>query len=457
MASPQVVPPLPQGYSLDQSGTTPPLPAGYKLDAVEAPKQGFMGAFADDMAAMVKGAPEGIARMVPGPQQYFQVKDAIADYQSIKETGKTLAQRRDDQRKAAGYSLPYRVIAPVGEAVGVNATGMEEAAAKGDSGAILGHATAAAAPYVLAPVAGEAVEGAAAGVRKFANPAAERLYQSALKPPPSLPATDVKALVRAGLNESIPVSEAGVATISKLVDNLNNEVKSKIASGAQAGQTVDPSAVAQRVDQVRGKFSKQVNPNADLAALDASKQEFLQNNSTPPASGIGPANVKPIPVDEAQAIKQGTYRQMSAKAYGEMGTATTEAQKALARGIKEELEVQFPEIKGVNARIGSMLDLDEVLQRAVNREANKVVLPLGGPIAGGAVAAATGSGPAGAAAFALKSALENQGVKSRLAISISKGSGMTIDAANARVASYLAGLGAANASDHDGQGSGKTQ
>jgi hypothetical protein len=112
-------------------------------------------AFYGDLKSMVTGAPEATARMLPGPQQIYQVKDAIADYHSIKTTGKTRAQLADDARKQAGYGAGYRAIAPVAENLGVNVSGMEQAAKEGDQAAVLGHAAAAATPLV----AGELVKG----------------------------------------------------------------------------------------------------------------------------------------------------------------------------------------------------------------------------------------------------------------------------------------------------------
>ena len=63
------------------------------------------------------------------------------------------AYEQDQARQKAGYGAPYRALAPVAESVGVNVPGMEESAAEGDVGGVLGHAAAPAA--VLG--AGEAI------------------------------------------------------------------------------------------------------------------------------------------------------------------------------------------------------------------------------------------------------------------------------------------------------------
>jgi hypothetical protein len=58
----------------------------------------------------------------------------------------------DAARKEAGYSLPYRAVAPVAEGLGVNVPGMEQSAKEGDMAGVAGHA--AAVPTVMAATEG---------------------------------------------------------------------------------------------------------------------------------------------------------------------------------------------------------------------------------------------------------------------------------------------------------------
>jgi len=58
--------------------------------------------------------------------------------------------------------------------------------------------------------------------------------------------------------------------------------------------------------ETANKFKTQVNPTADLQAITESGKEFLKTQ---------PRN---IPASDAQALKQGTYRQLKGKAYGEL-------------------------------------------------------------------------------------------------------------------------------------------
>jgi hypothetical protein len=143
---------------------------------------------------------------------------------------------------------------------------------------------------------------------------------------------------------------------------------------------------------------------------------------------------------DAQAMKQGTYQVLKGK-FGEQGSASVEAQKALARGLKEEIANQFPEISNLNANESRLLQLQPVLERAVNRISNHQLIGIGTPIASGAAKAVTGSASVGVAAGVLKSVLDNPYVKSRLAISLSKGAKIPYAQAAARVGAYSASLG----------------
>lgn len=302
----------------------------------------------------------------------------------------------------------------------------------------------------LAAAGPEAVKNVAATLPGAggASELADRAYQSALKPPPgSYSQPEVNAMVKTGLENEIPISKAGRAKLADLVTDLNDKVSAQIKAGAQAGQTVNKYDVASRLSGTAKRFATQVTPESDLNAVSESGNEFLRNQP----NDIG--------VQNAQDLKVGTYTQLKSRAFGELKSATIESQKALARGIKEELQDQFPEIKGLNAKEGQILNLDEALERAVNRTSNHNLFSLGGKMAAGAgaVIGGAGGGPEGAgvgaaAATAMHYVLSDPMVQSKLAIALhqaSKGS-VTIPAAAARVASYTNTLGnAANSSSSD--------
>lgn len=95
-----------------------------------------------------------------------------------------------------------------------------------------------------------------------------------------------------------------------------------------------------------------------------------------------------ITVQQAQAIKQGTYAALKNK-YGQIGSAETEAQKSLARGLKDKVAESVPEVAGLNAKESALINALNVTERRVFMEANKNPMGL----------ASLASHPAGWAAF----------------------------------------------------------
>jgi hypothetical protein len=254
---------------------------------------------------------------------------------------------------------------------------------------------------------------------------ARRLYQSALKPSTTLEPAERAAILQTGLEKGIPVSEAGATKIASSLADLQNQVKATIARNPNA--PISTQAVASRLNPVMQRAAQQVNPMGDLGTISDVGQEF---------TGTHPGQ---IPATQAQAIKTGTYQALGEKSFGELKGASIEAQKALARGLKEELENQFPELKNLNAQQKQLFDLAIPINRALGRINNRELLGIGTPIAGGAAEAVTGNAHVGMAAAIMKQIFEHPEVKSRLAIALNR-SGLSLKAANARVAEFSSAL-----------------
>lgn len=277
----------------------------------------------------------------------------------------------------------------------------------------------------------------------------EGAYESALKPSPSVDAGTRAQVVDIALKNSIPVSKGGLAKLQDQIETLNQAIKQEIDNDPT--RPIDPNKVATRADDAHAKFSQQVNKTKDLNAIEESRQQFLQEQGQPQlAPGVaGPAApAPPMNAADAQAMKQGTYRVLKGK-FGEQGSASVEAQKALARGLKEEIATAFPEIAKMNASESRLLELQPLLERAVNRISNHQAVGIGTPAAGAAMKAASGSGVASSAAMVMKAVLDNPGIKSRLAIAVSKGAKIPYADALARVAAYSGSLGAIGASPQE--------
>jgi hypothetical protein len=309
-----------------------------------------------------------------------------------------------------------------------------------------------------APIARVAGKGLKRAVLLGKTP--EGAYESALKPSTTLSPEERAAVVKTGLEQAIPISKGGLEKLGGRIEALNQAIKDEIA--ADPTRPIDPNKVATRADVAKAKFANQVNAQGDLNAIEASKQQFLDEQGRTPGAPAQPTGLvdaqgnpimkpaqppKPAPpmnAADAQTMKQGTYRVLKGK-FGEQGSASVEAQKALARGLKEEIASQFPEINGLNAAESKLLDLQPILERAVNRISNHQAIGIGTPVAGAAAKAVTGSGAVSVVASVLKGVLDNPSVKSRLAIAISKSSKIPISQAISRVQNYSSALGASAA------------
>lgn len=396
---------------------------------------------------VLRGAASGIKNMVMHPLDTgaAMVQGALASGMSPTGEGypSTAATGRPEDLQA---NQQVQAQAQQGQADQAKFIGQNPAYA---AGGVIGPALATAGAAKVAPmILGGA--GDLAGRAALLGKTPEGAYESALKPSTTLSAPERAAIVQTGLKNEIPVSPAGVEKIGDLIDGLNQQIKAQIA--VDPNRPISTVPAIQNLKDIQAKFANQVTPQPDQADIANVQQNFLANPRVQPAGGIGPGPGS-LGAADAQAMKQGTYQALGSKAYGEVKGASIEAQKALARGLKEEIANQFPEIGNLNADESRLLDLQPVLEKAVNRISNHQLIGIGTPVAGAATQAVTGSGGAGVVAAVLKSVLDNPNVKSRLAISISKAQKVPFSQASAQVQAYSTALGASAGASSSGAGS----
>ena len=203
-------------------------------------------------------------------------------------------------------------------------------------------------------------EGVGAAVGAGMKAAAPWLMQKALKPTASVLneyRTTAPKLVQTLLDEGVSVTQAGVDKLQRLFDATNNDIKAAIAGSAG---TIDKKTVAARAALTANQVSRQVNPAADLQSVGDTVQEFINH----------PVFKGDLTIPEAQAMKQGTYQQVGKK-YGEVSSASIETQKALARGLKEEIAAEVPGIGALNERDSDLMAALDATGRRVALSGNK--------------------------------------------------------------------------------------
>lgn len=219
-----------------------------------------------------------------------------------------------------------------------------------DKGALLG---------AILPVAAKLSGEAGNAVRSGTNAAAKKLMQSAIKPTlQQLKTGEADVAIETLLKYGINPTKGGVEKLKALVDQKNAQIASEIAASSAL---IDKQKVIAALDPVRNKFGTQVTPAKDLAAIQEVSDAFMAHPRFPGAS---------IPVQDAQKLKQGTYRVLSGK-YGQLGSAETEAQKGLARGLKEEIGAAVPSVVALNAEESALLKTLSVAERRSLMELNK--------------------------------------------------------------------------------------
>jgi len=195
----------------------------------------------------------------------------------------------------------------------------------------------------------------------FLRNQAESMMQRALKPTiAQLRSGQAKTAIDTLLKYGINPTKGGVEILKEKIGNINEDISNALE---QSHGTVSKQNVLARIGDVYDKFRQQVAPTSDINAIQNVTQDFLNSN-------VGQGAMDTIPVQLAQKLKQGTYKVLAGK-YGEAGSAATEAQKALARGLKEEIAAEIPQVAQLNKEESKLIDTLNVTERRALMDLNK--------------------------------------------------------------------------------------
>lgn len=204
---------------------------------------------------------------------------------------------------------------------------------------------------------------------KYLQGKAKELMQSALKPTLKQQKTgQADVAVQTLLENNMTVTKDSVNAMKNKINTLNEQIATKLEPSTGTVSKID---VVKYLDELRAKKAKQANPAADLAAIDKVSQEFMQYNKP-----LIETPTQAIPVQLAQELKQGTYSGLQGK-YGQLGSTEIEAQKALARGLKEKIAGEVENIGALNKQESKLLDTLNVTERRIMMDLNKDPVSLG--------------------------------------------------------------------------------
>lgn len=171
----------------------------------------------------------------------------------------------------------------------------------------------------------------------------------------------IETMLEQGVNPTMQrtIFGKGLDTLAHRVAEKNKQIADLVRG---SGKTINKAEVAAKLDQLRPSLLTQVNPVQDIRALEEARAGF----ATHPL-----LQAEEISVPLAQEMKQGTYRALGDKAWQEVGSASRESQKALARGLKEGIAKAIPEVGKLNAEESKLLNaLDVSEARAIQELRN---------------------------------------------------------------------------------------
>jgi hypothetical protein len=206
-------------------------------------------------------------------------------------------------------------------------------------------------------VGGELTKALAAPIMQAAG---KRLMQSALKPTikdlkTGKAATAINTLLEKGINPN----EAGIEKLKDQITKLDFEIKTVLA---KSPETIRKGDVGKELLNQFNELKRIAGSTDDLSIIQKAWMDF---RNAPALAGQ-----TDIPVALAHDIKVGKYAQLSKK-YGELGSIQTQAQKALARGLKEEIAKKVPAVVGPLAEQSKLLTTMKVAERRALMEGNK--------------------------------------------------------------------------------------
>jgi hypothetical protein len=160
----------------------------------------------------------------------------------------------------------------------------------------------------------------------------------------------IDSAMRTMLDKNIYGSPSGMDKASRLSGALDDKVGQTLANSPA---NVSVPAIMDRVRDPLQKAEMQFVPQPDVKAVEDAWTLALQS---PHLKGKSE-----IPVKLAHDLKKGTYSSLGNKVWGEVGSSSTEAQKAMARGAREEVAAAVPAVREL---LGEQAALQNVLSVA---------------------------------------------------------------------------------------------
>jgi hypothetical protein len=189
---------------------------------------------------------------------------------------------------------------------------------------------------------------------------AESQYAKALKLPPNLKPAASEALHKTGIAERIvPGSRPHYEKFLDTIDDLNENVKSRIDASTKSGAKFNSLEIVDRMEDLKKFYEEDPHRNAIYAKIDDLTQEFLDSHG------------EILTTAKAQKLKQTTYRTIRdvySPTTGERIPAVAKKWRAsFANALREKIVELVPEVKQLNEKESKLLGLKPFLEKALAR------------------------------------------------------------------------------------------
>lgn len=373
------------------------------------------------------------AKLIPGRQAWEDNADAMTDYFS-QRYGSADAVKQTLAKDPAGLLGDLSSVftggagAVRGLAKGASLAGKAGLAAglgRGASG--LGAAAAWTDPLSLVTKGGDFAARKGLGLNL-----PEKVYQSALgintgfsnNGKARYAPREVRDMVRAGLENRIPVTHAGWSEAGAKISDLNRQIDEAIDAADAAGIAVDNTRIFEDAvnSPAREQISRMNTPEADLNAFDGAIEEWWRNHGADST------------VRGAQESKKATYQQHEKRyqnnaapvAHGKTEGAmeiARQQRRAISDAVQQAVDqgvispLQGGNIHDLNRREGTLIDLRDNIERSVLKSGNRSNIDW---LTGSIGAMATGDPATGIGLGAAKQVLTSPGLRSRTAFLLDK-------------------------------------
>lgn len=260
----------------------------------------------------------------------------------------------------------------------------------------------------------------------------ENLYRGVLKPKKmkGLPPEQVESSIKWARENGILINERGLKLVREKIDEYNSVFDRISLEAKRSGDVIRSNDVLGYVKSTEDLFSSIPGGEQWINQIEGIKNDFLNRISKQEKTTITQGRTVPIggpssdiytklpyksetpgptifymPVDEAIKTKQRIYNVLE-KAYGDLSTATKETQKAIARGIKEEIIIlkqqEYPQLREIGLKERDAIKLEHMISDRLNVTTRKDLLSLGEIIGGVGGTAIGGPTVGGVSAIAVR-------------------------------------------------------